>query len=430
MKLLVFAHTPPPHHGQSYMVKLMLDGFGGDHRKAKERPTSPFGIECYHVNARVSTHLEDIGDVRFGKIGLLALYCLQAIWCRFRYGVTNFYYVPAPGKTSALVRDWLVMTLCRPFFKRSILHWHAAGMAKWLETSQTSLFRDLTFRSLGQPDLCVVLSKFNYGDAEKLWPHRIQVVENGIPDPCPDFEQSLLPRRLARLVTRQELANGRPAPQSERQAAGDKPTEFRVLFLAHCVREKGLFDTLDGVALAAARLAASHSPIELKVTVAGEFMNPKDHREFDERITQPDLKTAKGEPRVNYAGFVGGAQKERVFAEADCFCFPTYYYAESFGLVVVEAMSFGLPVITSRWRSVPELLPADYDGLVDPRAPEQVADALLRFMVTRSGREVRQLFVDHYRLDRHMEKLARAIRGVERPAENGPASAPAPALRP
>src|SRR5712671_6997716 len=33
MKLLVFAHTPPPHHGQSYMVKLMLDGFGGDQRQ-------------------------------------------------------------------------------------------------------------------------------------------------------------------------------------------------------------------------------------------------------------------------------------------------------------------------------------------------------------------------------------------------------------
>ena len=27
MKLLVFAHTPPPHHGQSYSVKLMLEGF-------------------------------------------------------------------------------------------------------------------------------------------------------------------------------------------------------------------------------------------------------------------------------------------------------------------------------------------------------------------------------------------------------------------
>ena len=29
MKLLVFAHTPPPHHGQSYMVQLLLAGFGG-----------------------------------------------------------------------------------------------------------------------------------------------------------------------------------------------------------------------------------------------------------------------------------------------------------------------------------------------------------------------------------------------------------------
>jgi hypothetical protein len=33
MKLLLFAHVPPPHHGQSYMVKLILDGIGGDQRK-------------------------------------------------------------------------------------------------------------------------------------------------------------------------------------------------------------------------------------------------------------------------------------------------------------------------------------------------------------------------------------------------------------
>lgn len=28
MKLLVFTHIPPPHHGQSYMVRLMLAAFG------------------------------------------------------------------------------------------------------------------------------------------------------------------------------------------------------------------------------------------------------------------------------------------------------------------------------------------------------------------------------------------------------------------
>src|ERR1051325_1604143 len=134
MKVLVFAHTPPPHHGQSYMVQLMLDGFDGDRRR---RPTagSAHGVHCYHVNARISKKLEDIGDFRFGKFLLLLGYCAQAIWYRFRYGVENFYYIPAPGKKSALYRDWLVMFLCRPFFKRLILHWHAAGLAKWLEMS-------------------------------------------------------------------------------------------------------------------------------------------------------------------------------------------------------------------------------------------------------------------------------------------------------
>src|SRR6185436_11686697 len=62
MKLLVFAHIPPPHHGQSYMVQLMLDGFGGDCRKRRDAAAqTPYQIECYHVDARVSHNLEDIG---------------------------------------------------------------------------------------------------------------------------------------------------------------------------------------------------------------------------------------------------------------------------------------------------------------------------------------------------------------------------------
>src|SRR5262249_18670583 len=130
MKVLVFAHVPPPHHGQSYMVQLMLSGFGGDLRKHHNGASaSPAHIACYHVNARISKKLEDIGDLRFGKFLLLVGFCLQAIWIHFRYRVDNFYYIPAPGKRSALYRDWLVMFLCRPFFKRLILHWHAAGLA-------------------------------------------------------------------------------------------------------------------------------------------------------------------------------------------------------------------------------------------------------------------------------------------------------------
>src|SRR5690348_8573245 len=198
MKLLIFAHTPPPHHGQSYMVQLLLAGFGGDRRKQKrtggnclrenEVKGRDYGIECYHVNARLSKKLEDIGDLRIGKFFLLLGYCLQAIWCRLRYGVTNFYYIPAPGKRSALYRDWLVMAICRLVFKRFILHWHAAGLAKWLETSVQIRTRALTYQLMKRADLSIVLSKYNRADAEKLFGKHITVVSNGIPDPCPDFE--------------------------------------------------------------------------------------------------------------------------------------------------------------------------------------------------------------------------------------------------
>ena len=109
-KLLVFAHTPPPHHGQSYMVKLMLEGFGGDVRTGGSA-LEPHGIACYHINCQVSTGMEDIGTMRFGKPFLLFRYCLEAIWCRFRHGVSSFYYIPAPGKRAAIYRDWMVLLL-------------------------------------------------------------------------------------------------------------------------------------------------------------------------------------------------------------------------------------------------------------------------------------------------------------------------------
>ena len=196
MKLLVFAHTPPPHHGQSYMVQLMLAGFGGNRRKRAKRKlgsNTPFDIECYHVNAQVSKELEDIGDFRFGKLFSLVGYCLQAIWCRYRYGVTTMYYIPAPGKHSALYRDWIVMLLCRPFFRQIILHWHAAGLAKWLETRVQIRQRAFTYQRLKDVALSIVLSEYNRADAEKLLPRQIRVVNNGIPDPAPILKKTSCP---------------------------------------------------------------------------------------------------------------------------------------------------------------------------------------------------------------------------------------------
>ena len=436
MKLLVFAHVPPPHHGQSYMVQLMLQGFGGNQRKRKaraggERP-DPFGLECYHVNARLSNTLEDIGEFQGGKLFLILFYCLQAIWCRFRYGVENFYYVPAPGKPVALYRDWLVMFLCRPFFKRVILHWHAAGLAKWLETAVQIRARAITYRLFKPVDLSIVLSKYNIADAEKLLSRRVCVIGNGIPDPCPDFEKEVLPRRQARLAARAKLMAGRKLTPADLENTGGDPHRFRVLFLAHCTRQKGLFDALDGVALANERLRRRGSPVRVHLTVAGEFFDPRERIEFEQRIARPDLQftvepPAPGQPltqpSVACTGFVKGEAKQRVFTESDCFCFPTYHYAESFGLVLLEAMAYGLPIIASNWRSIPELMPPGYHSLVPPRDPERVAQAILDWLLCESAGSLREHFLNRFTLECHLTNLAAAIRSVE-------TAEPTPVLQP
>jgi glycosyltransferase involved in cell wall biosynthesis len=413
MKLLVFAHTPPPHHGQSYMVQLMLAGFGGDCRMGAQRAArggakADFGVECYHVNTRLSKKLEDIGDLRLGKLILLLGYCLQAIWCRFRYGVQNFYYIPAPGKHSALYRDWVVMLICRPFFKRVILHWHAAGLAKWLELVVTMRSRSLTYWLMKQVDLSIVLSKYNRADAEKLFSRQVRVVSNGIPDPCPRFVEEVLTRRKARSAARRKLSSGSTLEAADLRGTGDDPRQVKVLYLAHCTREKGLFDALRGVALANQRLRQRQSPLFLRLLVTGGFVTADEKADFDQRMTEPGMAET-----VQYLGFVSGEQKHELLREADLFCFPTYYENENQPVNLIEAMAFGLPILTTRWRSLPELFPDKYPGLVNVRSPEQVADGLLALMDSETGEGFREIFLRTYTLERHLAGLAEAFTQLE-----------------
>jgi glycosyltransferase involved in cell wall biosynthesis len=407
MKLLVFAHTPPPHHGQSYMVKLMLDGFGGDRRRRRIRRQEPnrFGLECYHVNARLSRDMEDIGSMRPQKFLILFGHCLHAIWCRFRYRVRVLYYVPAPGKQSAMWRDWLVMTLCRPFFDQVVLHWHASGMARWLQTAVQMRTRRVTYRTLGKANLSIVLSNYGRLDAEKLLPTRVAVVGNGIPDPCPEFADAVLPRRRARFAARKLLTAGKPIPPELSRQAGAQPHVFQVLFMGHCTREKGLFEAVEGVVRARQRLADSSSPMSIKLVVAGAFMKPEEEEQFRA------LCAANGRDVVEHVGFVSGEAKRQLLIQSDLFCFPSHL--ESFGLVLAEAMAFGLPIVTTRAGALPEVMSGTHPGLVDVRAPEQIADALLQMMTAEDFEDLRQRFMTQFTVEQHLGRLASSLKSLE-----------------
>jgi glycosyltransferase involved in cell wall biosynthesis len=329
-------------------------------------------------------------------------YCFQALWCRFRHGVTNFYYVPAPGKAVAVYRDWLVMLVCRPFFNKIILHWHAAGLAKWLETSVQIRSRAITYRLFKPVDLSIVLSRYNFADAEKFLSRHIAIVPVGMPGLDTDFAEKILPQRRARFAARQKILN------CEISTANPAAGIVNVLFLAHCTREKGVFDTVAGIALANEKSAADNSPLQFRLTLVGAFASEAEEAELRDFIQKRRVQNL-----VEILGFVSAERKAQALTDADIFCFPTYYLAENQPGALIEAMAYGLPVVTTRWRSIPEMLPENYPGLVDPKSPEQIAGALRRMAAKDFAGTLRDLFLRQFTLEQHLAGMAAAIRSVE-----------------
>src|SRR5436305_94968 len=107
MKLVVFAHTPPPFHGQSYMVKLMLEGL----------QQADSNVRVFYVYTKLSSILEAFVKFRLGTFFCFLLFCLQASFLRFVNGGDFFSSVPSRVLRAPFYRNWIVIFFSRPFFK-------------------------------------------------------------------------------------------------------------------------------------------------------------------------------------------------------------------------------------------------------------------------------------------------------------------------
>lgn len=366
MRLYVFAHTPPPVHGQSVMVATLLESLRGDPE-----------FEVVHIDARLSTDAANIGRWRPAKILRLLGACLSALGRRWRRGPGILYYVPAPGKRSALYRDFAVMLLCRPCFSGLVLHWHGVGLGEWLARHASAPERWIARRLLGGADLAIVLSPELAGDAAPFQPKRTAFVSNCAVDPDP----------------------------SPRSAPGAAPC--RVLYLGLCTRAKGLFDAVEAVALANALGSGTR---RFQLTVAGGFAHANEESEFRTRIA------TLGADVVRYAGFVTGDRKRQLFASSDVFCFPTQHPHEGQPVTLIEALACDLPIVTTRWRAIPGMLPAGHTWLVEPAHPPQIAAALVAACdAGPANGTLRRHYLAHFTPERHAAamkvELMRAVAG-------------------
>jgi glycosyltransferase involved in cell wall biosynthesis len=102
---------------------------------------------------------------------------------------------------------------------------------------------------------------------------------------------------------------------------------------------------------------------------------------------------------VLWPGFLQGEDKAAILADADVFVLPSY--SENFGVAVVEALCFQVPVIVSNQVGIHHEISQYEAGLVVPCAGEALADALIEMLsnpslrskfAANAGRLVRQQF--------------------------------------
>jgi glycosyltransferase involved in cell wall biosynthesis len=109
-------------------------------------------------------------------------------------------------------------------------------------------------------------------------------------------------------------------------------------------------------------------------TLAGEeTLNPAYARQIRQQI-----KTQRLDTRITVAGALDEDRLERAYQSADLFVLPAVY--EGYGMVIDEAIAWGLPVVSTQGGAIPDTLPPAAGVLVPPGNAGALRDTLRRLL--------------------------------------------------
>jgi glycosyltransferase involved in cell wall biosynthesis len=128
-------------------------------------------------------------------------------------------------------------------------------------------------------------------------------------------------------------------------------------------------------------------------------------------------------PWVKYMGIIGGQKKNEILQQSKALLFPIRWH-EPFGIVLIEALYFGMPVIGSPYGSVRELIPPEVGYLSDSVSDmEQAIGRLEEFDPHRCHEYVRERFTIARLTQDYLRLYERVLSGKtlneKQPVNNG-----------
>ncbi|WP_069473717.1 glycosyltransferase family 4 protein [Candidatus Marithrix sp. Canyon 246] len=362
IKVLVVGQTPPPVHGQAVMIQKLLEG------QFKY-------IKLYHVNMAFSADIDEVGRFSFGKIFHLLSVIIRIIWMRFRHGIDVLYYPPAGPNKVPMYRDFAILILTRWLFSRTVFHFHAGGLSELVATLSLPE-RWLARLAYYHADCAIRLATLNPEDGKQLQAKQDIVIPYGLED---------------NYITGHHKQNQIP----------------KILFVAVLSPSKGVNILLDACKL------LKDDGFQFTLELMGRFHSVEFEKSVKKKVVSFGLSSY-----VTFLGVKTGNDKWQAFSKTDIFCFPSFYEAETFGLVVLEAMQFELPVVTTCWRGIPSLVHDGETGyLVAIKDAEAVA-AKLRLLLENEnkrkmmGKRGREIYLQEFTLEEWYKRMEQAFLDV------------------
>ncbi|WP_175921547.1 glycosyltransferase family 4 protein [Burkholderia latens] len=156
------------------------------------------------------------------------------------------------------------------------------------------------------------------------------------------------------------IANTAVDAQNARRPALGVPDRPYIAFAGRLSEQKGIATLIDALAV----VNSMGGAIDLVMAGDGDTRRWRDHAEA---LALDD--------RVRFAGWLTGSVKSRFYQEATLFCLPSRF--ESFGIVALEAMFYGVPVVATRVGGLAELVDDGVTGyLVEPDDAAALARAM------------------------------------------------------
>lgn len=387
VRVLLIGQEPPPYHGQAVMISTFVHA---EHE----------GVEVDFLPMEYSATVAEVGRIRLRKVWQLVRLVSEAVRRSLRRRIDVVYYPPAGAGRVPVIRDILTLLIIRRLGRPIVYHFHALGLQgtyRSLGRVSRALFRAAYF----EPDLCICPAAANLAEIRFLNPAATAVVPYGVPD-TEDPDRVVAARR--RSATGGESEVGLQAP------ARDGTDLVTVLFVGNLIESKGVWRLLR----LAERLEANN--MNARVILVGSPPNE----------TLMELYAQHAATRAGSAVFTGplfGEDKLALLRRAEVFCFPSTYESENFPVVLIEAMRAGLPVVSSTWRGIPEiiedgvcgfLVDADDDVALFDRVRVLLEDRTLRQTMGEAGRaRYEARFTERQyvaEMDRVLRDVARGMR--------------------